>query len=249
MGRDYSGDIRLGAATDALASENSLARKRGPVGQQIAEGARPEDKLANVQIAEVAQVLPTLVEPRVSDEGEALWEEFVCINTERGRLNLNATQNQRQNLVIIAKLKRYHGPGWSYFLSSKKMKRQRNALSDYHPIVMRALGISRDPSGRARPLTVTLDEWERSGKEPDQIPEWLESEGGPDGVYRKYRTHQRRRLTKNERDMAVHELSELGPFAKLHFRIRSPISTVIIKRSCTSMPFSRHSKLGLLIRK
>src|SRR5580704_9185386 len=58
--------------------------------------------------------------------------------------------NQRQNLVIIAKLKRYHGPGWSYFLASKKMKRQRNALSDYHPIVMLALRISRDSNGRAR---------------------------------------------------------------------------------------------------
>jgi hypothetical protein len=215
MGRDFSEDIRLDAATDVPPSENTLSRKRGPVGQRFAEGARPEDKLANVQIAKVARVLPALGEPRVSDEGEILWEEFVRTNTERGRLNLNATQNQRQNLVIIAKLKRYHGPGWSYFLSSKKMKRQRNALSDYHPIVMRALGISRDPNGRARPLTVTLDEWERSGKEPDQIPEWLESEGGPDGVYRKYLARQRRRLTKNERDMAVHELSELGPICKI----------------------------------
>ena len=215
MGRDFSEDIRLDAATDVPPSEDTLSRKRGPVGQQFAEGAQPEDRLAKAQTAEGAQVLPTLGQPRVPDEGEALWEEFVRTNTERGRLNLNATQNQRQNLVIIAKLKRYHGPGWSYFLASKKMKRQRNALSDYHPIVMLALRISRDSNGRARPLTVTLDEWERSGKEPDQIPEWLESEGGPDGVYRKYRARQRRRLTKNERDMAVHELSELGPICKI----------------------------------
>jgi hypothetical protein len=59
------------------------------------------------------------------------------------------------------------------------------------------------------------DEWERSGKEPDQIPEWLESEGGPDGVYRKYLARQRRRLTKNERDMAVHDLSEFRPICKI----------------------------------
>jgi len=216
MGPGFSEDIRLGAATDAPASENSLARERGPVGQQLAEGARPEDQLAKVQTAEVAQLLPPLGEPRVPDEGEALWEEFVGLSGERGRLNLNATQNQRQTLVIIAKLRRYHGPGWSYFLASKKMKRQRNALSDYHPIVMRALGISKDPKGRARPLTVTLDEWERSGKEPDEIPEWLESQdGGVDGIYRKYLARQRRRLTKNERDMAVHELSELGPICKI----------------------------------
>ena len=102
-----------------------------------------------------------------------------------------------------------------YFLASKKMKRQRNARSDYHPIVMRALGISKDPNGRARPLTVTLDEAERYGKEPDEIPEWLESQGGVDGVYRKYLARQRRRLTKNERDMAVHELLELGPICKI----------------------------------
>jgi hypothetical protein len=178
MGRNLSEDNRLGAATDTPASENSLARKRGSVGQQLAEGARPEDKLAKVQTAELAQGLPTLGEPRVPDEGEALWEEFVRTNTERGRLNLDATQNQRQNLVTIAKLKQYHGPGWSYFLASKKMKRQRNALSDYHPIVMCALRISNDRTGRARPLTVTLDEWERSGKKPDEIPEWLESRGG-----------------------------------------------------------------------
>ena len=222
MDRNFSEDNRLGAAIDTPASENSLARERGPVGQQLTEGVRPEDKLAKAQTAEGAQVLPTLGQPRVPDEGEALWEEFVRANTERGRLNLNATQNQRQNLVIIAKLKRYHGPGWSYFLASKKMKRQRNAPSDYHPIVMRALGISRDPNGRARPLTVTLDEWERSGKEPDQIPEWLESEGGPDGVYRKYLARQRRRLTKNERDMAVHDLSELRPICK--FALPHPLA-------------------------
>jgi hypothetical protein len=215
MGRDFSEDIRLGGATDTPASENSLARERGPFGPQLAEGARSEDQLAKVQTAEVAQLLPTLGEPRVPDEGEALWEEFVGLSGERGRLNLNATQNQRQTLVIIAKLRRYHGPGWSYFLASKKMRRQRNALSDYHPIVMRALGISKDPNGRARPLTVTLDEWERSGKEPDEIPEWLESQDGVDGVYRKYLARQRRRLTKNERDMAVHELSELGPICKI----------------------------------
>jgi hypothetical protein len=53
------------------------------------------------------------------------------------------------------------------------------------------------------------------GKEPDQIPEWLESQNGPDGVYRKYLSRQRRRLTKNERDMAVHDLSELGPICKI----------------------------------
>jgi hypothetical protein len=133
MGWDFLQDNRLGAATDA-ASENSLARERGPVGQQLAEGARPEDKLAKVRTAEVAQVLPSLGEPRVPDEGEALWEEFVGLSGERGRLNLNASQNQRQTLVIIAKLRRYHGPGWSYFLASKKMKRQRNALSGVDPV-------------------------------------------------------------------------------------------------------------------
>src|ERR1700757_1395064 len=215
MSRDFSEDIRLGAATDSPASEKSLARKRGPVGKQLTEGAPPEDKLAKVQTGEVAQGWPTLGEPRVPDEGEALWEEFVRTNIERRRLNLDATQNQRENLVIIIKLKRYYGPGWSYFLASKKMKRQRNALSDYHPIVMRALGISNDRTGRARPLTVTLDECERSGKEPDDIPEWLESQGGVDGVYRKYFSRQRRRLTKNERGMAVHELLELGPIYKI----------------------------------
>ena len=104
MGRNFSEDNRLGAATDTPAS-----RECGPIGQQLAEGARPEDKLAKAQTVDGGQVLPTLGQPRVPDEGEALWEEFVRTNTERGRLNLNATQNQRQNLVIIAELKRYHG--------------------------------------------------------------------------------------------------------------------------------------------
>jgi len=61
MGRNFSEDNRLGAANDTPASENSLARKRGPVGQQLAEGARPEDKLAKAQTAEGAQVLRLLV--------------------------------------------------------------------------------------------------------------------------------------------------------------------------------------------
>src|SRR5580704_9185388 len=93
MGRDFSEDIRLDAATDVPPSEDTLSRKRGPVGQQFAEGAQPEDKLAKAQTAEGAQVLPTLGQPRVPDEGEALWEEFVRTNTERGRLNVNATQS------------------------------------------------------------------------------------------------------------------------------------------------------------
>jgi hypothetical protein len=54
-------------------------------------------------------VLPTLGEPRVLDEGEALWNEFVRINTERGQLNLNAKGNQRENLTIILKLSRFLG--------------------------------------------------------------------------------------------------------------------------------------------
>jgi hypothetical protein len=70
MGRNLSEDNRLGAATDTPASENSLARKCGPVGQQLAEGARPEDKLAKAQTAEGAQVLPPLGQPRVPDGGE-----------------------------------------------------------------------------------------------------------------------------------------------------------------------------------
>jgi hypothetical protein len=95
------------------------------------------------------------------------------------------------------------------------MKRQRNAVSDYHPIVMRGLGISADHSGLARPLTVTLDEFERSGKEPDELPKWLEDRHGVDGVYRNYLARNRPRLTKNERDMALHELSELGPICRI----------------------------------
>jgi len=47
------------------------------------------------------------------------------------------------------------------------------------------------------------------------IAMWLESQNGPDGVYRKYLARQRRRLTKNERDMAVHDLSELRPICKI----------------------------------
>jgi uncharacterized protein YmfQ (DUF2313 family) len=120
MGRDFSEDIRLGGATDTPASENSLARERGPFGPQLAEGARSEDQLAKVQTAEVAQLLPTLGEPRVPDEGEALWEEFVGLSGERGRLNLNATQNQRQTLVIIAKLRRIMGQDGHTFSLAKR---------------------------------------------------------------------------------------------------------------------------------
>jgi hypothetical protein len=156
-------------------------------------------KIARVETAGVAKILPALGQPRAPDEGEALWQEFVAINRERGSLNLNATENQRQTLVVIAKLRRYHGPRWAYFLASKKIKRQRNALSDYHPIVMHALGISSDRTGRARPLTVALHEWERSGKEPNELPEWLKSQGGVDDVYRNYLARHGRRLTKNER--------------------------------------------------
>jgi hypothetical protein len=142
-----------------LFSELKMNRKKPNVG-----------KIARVETAGVAKVLPALGQPRAPDDGEALWQEFVAINRERGSLNLNATENQRQTLVVIAKLRRYHGPRWSYFLASKNIKRQRNAVSDYHPIVMHALGISSDRTGRARPLTVALDEWERSGKEPTSYP-------------------------------------------------------------------------------
>jgi hypothetical protein len=209
-----SKDTPFDVATDTPASDNSLAPERGLVGHQPVEEEWKE-ALAEVQTPDVAHGLPTLGKPRVPDESEALWSEFLRINAARGQLNLDAKSNQRENLVIIIKLKRHHGPGWSYFLSSKKMKRQPNAVSDYHPIVMRALGISADPTGRARPLTVTLDEFERSGKEPDELPAWLESRNGVDGVYKEYRARQRRRLTKNERDIAVHELLELGPICRI----------------------------------
>ncbi len=201
-------DVATDTPTTDSSPERSVASQR-LIKEQWKEG------LAGFQTSEVTQVLSTLVEPRVPDEGEALWSEFIRINTARGQLNFDSKGNQRETLVIILKLKRYYGPGWSYFLASKKMKRQRNAVSDYHPIVMHALGISADPTGRARPLTVTLDEFERSGKEPDELPEWLESRNNVDGVYRDYLTRKNPRVTKNERDVAVHELSELGPICKI----------------------------------
>ena len=64
MGRNFSEDNRLGAATDTPAS-----RERGPIGQQLAEGARPEDKLAKAQTFDGGQVLPTSWSTKSSRRG------------------------------------------------------------------------------------------------------------------------------------------------------------------------------------
>ena len=58
-----------------------------------------------------------------------------------------------------------------------------------------------------------LDEWARGNprRAPDEIPQWLKDEGGPNAIYRKRRQRAQHVPTRDEKDAAVHELCELPP--------------------------------------
>src|ERR1700746_2628614 len=107
---------------------------RGP-GSSARRGGTLTDTTPTPAMDEAASVVEsTLGQTRVPGEGDdALWDEFIRICSDRRRLNLNATENQYETLSIIARLYRRHAPHWSYFLACKKIKRQRNAKSDFHP--------------------------------------------------------------------------------------------------------------------
>ena len=130
-----SKDTPFDMATDTPTTDSSSEQERGFLGHQPVEEEWKKD-LATVQTPKGPQELPTLGEPRVPDEGEVIWSEFLRINKARGQLNLDAKSNQRENLIIILKLKRHYGPGWSYCLSGavRPIRARRSGIHVLSPI-------------------------------------------------------------------------------------------------------------------
>lgn len=148
---------------------------------------------------------------------ERLWKEYLDELADGRRIVETKAQHDLRVTVAVARLYEYDPPGFSYFLSTKKIGTGRPAKSDFHPIVVHWLRSTGDRTGRSTVLCAVLDEWARSNPRPapDKIPTWLKEQGGPHAIYKKCRARNGHGEPLDEKDAAFHELCGLPPMQSL----------------------------------
>jgi hypothetical protein len=148
---------------------------------------------------------------------ERLWEGYLAELADGRRIVETKAQHDLRVTVAIARVYDYDPPGFSYFVSTKKIGTGRPATSDFHPMVVHWLRSTGDRTGRSTVVCAVLDEWARSNPRPapDEIPTWLKEQGGPHAIYKKCRKRNGHGQTPDEKDAAVHELCELPPMQSL----------------------------------
>jgi hypothetical protein len=93
---------------------------------------------------------------------EQLWQDYLSVLAEGRGIIESKAEHDRRMIVAIASLYECHTGGWSYFLATKKIATGRPAKSDFHPIVVHALGTIGDRTGRSTVMCAVLDEWART---------------------------------------------------------------------------------------
>jgi hypothetical protein len=120
---------------------------------------------------------------------ERLWADYLAEIADGRRIIESKAQHDLRVTVAVARLYDHDPPGFPYFLSTKKIGTGRPAKSYFHPIVMHWLRATGDRTERSTVCCAVLDEWARGNprRAPDEIPQWLKDEGGPNAIYRKQR--------------------------------------------------------------
>src|SRR5205814_5228134 len=106
--------------------------------------------------AEIAPLaaLSDFLEIQESPE-ERAWNEFLAAIAEGNRLIFSKAEHDTRTMVSIGRLYECHEGRWSYFLATKNISASRQAStgrpakSDFHPIVINALKLMGDQTGRS----------------------------------------------------------------------------------------------------
>jgi hypothetical protein len=122
------------------------------------------------------------------------WADLVALAEGATALSLDQKDIAHRTLAAIAALRIAHENEWKLYCEERGMKWPKEVKSDFRPAVMWVLNQAKAKTGenhtaKASMMAGALDEyWEierPKGTRANQIPEWLDEQGGYTGVYRK----------------------------------------------------------------
>jgi hypothetical protein len=106
------------------------------------------------------------------------------------------TSKTIEGIVLIARLCEREAERWDDFLAERGVRRPRRgpiSRSRFHGLAKHVLQIKSDDDGSASRLAAILDEWHARQDRipPDQIPDWIASQGGITRLYERSDTEER----------------------------------------------------------
>ena len=119
---------------------------------------------------------------------DPLWEAMIRVFGEANSARRVNTSRSIEGVVLIARLYEREADRWEDFLAERGVRRPRRgptSRSPFHGLAKHVLEIDIDEDGTACRLAAILGAWhaQRDRIAPDQIPDWIEGQGGITRLY------------------------------------------------------------------